>query len=218
MADARTSQVVAALLERHGRTYAAEAGIDVRRGTPSPLFRLLCLSLLLSARIRADTAVAASRALADRGWTTPKRMAESTWRERTDTLNRAGYARYDESTSRMLGETTQLLLRRYGGDLRALRDAARRDPAAERQLLDEFKGIGEVGVDIFFREVQLLWDEVAPFADKRMLESAERLRLPSSAAGLRKLVPNVTTYTRLSAALVRANLAKDHDNILAAAA
>lgn len=51
-------------------------------------------------------------------------MAEATWRQRTDVLNRAGYARYDESTSRMLGDTAQLLLDRYRGDLRKLREEA----------------------------------------------------------------------------------------------
>jgi hypothetical protein len=48
---ARRERVVAALLDRHGRTYAAEAGIRLR-DAPAPLFQLLCLSLLLSARIR----------------------------------------------------------------------------------------------------------------------------------------------------------------------
>lgn len=33
--------IVRALLDRHGRTFAEEAGIDVAKNTPSPLFRLL---------------------------------------------------------------------------------------------------------------------------------------------------------------------------------
>jgi hypothetical protein len=46
-------QVVAALLDRYGETYARQAGLTVK-DTPSALYRLLCLSTLLSARIRAD--------------------------------------------------------------------------------------------------------------------------------------------------------------------
>ena len=47
------------VLDTFGRSYADAAGIRLR-DTPAPLFQLLCLSLLLSARIRADIAVAAA--------------------------------------------------------------------------------------------------------------------------------------------------------------
>lgn len=208
--------IVAALLDRHGTTFADEIGIRLRRGGPSALYRLLCASLLLSARISADIAVAAARALADAGWTTPRKMADATWAQRTKVLNRSGYARYDERTSRMLGDASQHLLEAYGGDLRRLRDAADRDPAGERRLLKEFKGIGDVGADIFLREVQRTWPEVRPFFDERALRSARRLRLPGDGEELARLAPRGDT-ARLAAALMRSAIAKDHRDILAAA-
>src|ERR687888_69109 len=107
------------------------------------------------------------RGLADQGWTTPQKLDRTTWAQRVRVLNRAGYARYDESTSRMLGDTCALLLERYRGDLRRLREEAGRDPKRERALLKAFKGLGDVGVDIFFREAQLAWKELYPFADRR---------------------------------------------------
>jgi endonuclease III len=204
------------LLERHGATYADELGIPLRRGGPSALFRLLCAALLLSARISADLAVAAARALADEGWTTPRKMADATWAERTRVLNRSGYARYDERTSRMLEDSAEHLLDAYGGDLRRLRDAADRDRARERELLMEFKGIGQVGADIFLREVQRVWPEVRPYFDDRALKSARRLELPDDPEQLARLAPRGDT-ARLAAALVRAGLAKDHREILRSA-
>lgn len=204
--------LVRALLERHGRTYAGEAGIRVERNTPSPLYRLLCLSVLLSARIRAEVALEAARALDREGWRTPERMARASWAARARVLNRAGYARYDERTSTMLGEGAQLLLDRWHGDLRRLRDEAGRDPAAERRLLQEFKGIGEVGADIFCREAQAAWEELRPFADRRALEAAGHLGLPDEAGALSRLVPEIE-ITRLVAALVRLSLSKDYDDI-----
>jgi hypothetical protein len=57
--------IVEALLERHRQTYAQELGIDVAKGTPSALFRLLVASILFSARIGAGQAVKAARALTD---------------------------------------------------------------------------------------------------------------------------------------------------------
>ena len=88
----------------------------------------------------------------------------------------------------MLGDLTDHLLERYGGDLRKLRDEAERDPGAERRLLKAFKGLGDVGVDIFFREVQVAWDELAPFADRRALDAAGRLDLPKDPGKLARLV------------------------------
>jgi endonuclease III len=206
-------RIVEALLERHGRTYAAELGIDLERNSPSALYRGLCAATLLSARIGARAAMQAARALADQGWTTAQKMADATWEQRTRTLNEAGYARYDESTSRMLGDTAKMLLEKYQGDLRRLRDAARRDPGRERALLKECKGIGEVGADIFCREVQVAWDELFPFADRRSLEAAGRLGLEDDAGSLARRVCR-KDYPRLLAALVRTRLAKDFDGVL----
>lgn len=205
-----------ALLERHGRSFAAELGIDAAKNTPSPLFRLLCFALLASARISATNAMNAAQALASHGWTTAEKLANATWRERTDVLNAAGYARYDESTSRMLAETAELLLERYNGDLRRLRERAEHKPSNERKLIKECKGIGDVGANIFFREVQLAWDELYPFADKMALRAAHRLGLGGDAAALARLT-DPHDYSRLIAALVRCGLARDYDAITAAA-
>lgn len=118
-----TDERIAELLDRHGRTYAEELGIDVTANTPAPLFRLLCFSLLAAARISADIAVSAARALADAGLNTVDSMVASTWRQRTDILNASGYARYDESTSRTLGDDRALAVARrlgLGDDAAAL--------------------------------------------------------------------------------------------------
>jgi endonuclease III len=208
--------IVREVLRRHPKSPADQLHIDVGRNTPGPLYQWLICSLLFSARIAADQAQSAAQALFDHGWRTPKKMAEVTWAERVKVLNRAGYARYDESTSRYIAETTDLLLERYGGDLRKLREAAERDPERERQLLKQFKGVGEVGADIFFREAQIAWDEVHPFADRRALETARRLGLGGSAADLARRVDR-RALPRLLAGLVRVDLNDEADEVLAAA-
>jgi hypothetical protein len=195
------------LLEGHGQTSAEELGVKMRPASPSALFRLLCFALLASARIRHEQALSAARALTESGWSTPKGMAAATWEQRVKVLNTHGYARYDEKTSRFLADTSTLLLEKYGGDLRKLRKAAKRDPKRERELLRECKGIGDVGVDIFFREAQVIWGELYPFADQRALRAARRLGLPADAESLARLVPR-TQFARLIAALVRVDWQK----------
>ncbi|MDT8409681.1 MAG: hypothetical protein RQ741_08795 [Wenzhouxiangellaceae bacterium] len=206
-------QLLKALLDRYGKTYAEELGIEVADNTPAPLFQALCLALLFSARISADLAMRAMRALLDEGWTTAANMASSSWEDRVETLNQAGYARFDEKTSTMLGEACELLLDRYQGDLRQLREQAGREPDEERTLLKQVKGIGDVGVDIFFREAQAAWDELIPFADSKALEGAAQLHLPEEPGQLYSLVGH-RDFPRLVTALVRVQLEGDAEEII----
>lgn len=208
--------LVAALLERHGRTFTRALGIEVADNTPAPLFQTLCLALLFSARIRASIAVDAMRALLDAGWTTADHMARANWQARVRVLNDAGYARFDEKTSTMLGDASNLLIERYGGDLRRLRNQADRKPAEERRLLKKIDGIGDVGVDIFFRDVQAAWPELRPFVDKKAMDGARRLGLPTGAPELSEFVDE-RDFPRLVTALVRMELAGDSDEVVAAA-
>ncbi|MFC8594859.1 HhH-GDP family DNA glycosylase [Streptomyces atroolivaceus] len=194
------------LLDRHGSTFAAEAGIRLR-DTPQPLYQLLVLSHLLSARIRAQVAVAATRALFSHGLRTPRRMADATWQERVDALGEGGYRRYDERTATQLGDGALLLLDAFGGDLRRLRREADGDTESIRAGLRRFPGIGPAGADIFLREVQTVWPETAPYLDAKALQGAERLGLPTTPDALSRLAKDLDPAV-LAAALVRGALDK----------
>ncbi|WBO68506.1 endonuclease [Streptomyces camelliae] len=210
-AGATDTAVVRALLDRQKRTYAAQAGIRLR-DTPAPLYQMLVLATLLSARIRADTAVAAARALFDAGMRDPRAMARASWQQRVDALGKGGYRRYDERTSTMLGEGAELLLERWGGDLRRLREES--DP---RKALLDIPGIGPTGADIFLRDVQGVWPEFAPYADRKVLDGARRLGLPASPEKLGGLVTG-RDLPRLADGLVHAALDRPlADEVLAAA-
>lgn len=183
MGDRKTLEL---LLDTYGRTYADEAGIRLR-DTPQPLYQLLVLSLLLSARIRASVAVAAAKALFADGMRTPRRMADATWQQRVDALGRGGYRRYDERTATQLGDGALLLLDQWAGDLRRLRREADGDTEALRAGLRRLPGLGPAGADIFVREVQAVWPEAGPWVDAKALQGAERLGLPTSADALLRL-------------------------------
>jgi endonuclease III len=194
------------LLEHCGRTFAEEAGIRLR-DAPQPLYRLLVLSCLLSARIRSNIAVAAARDLSASGMRDARRMKEASWQERVDALGRGGYRRYDERTATQLGDGAQLLLEKYGGDLRKLRAEADGDVDRLRSLLQEVPGLGPAGVNIFLREVQGIWTEAAPLLDPKALQGAAAIGLPEDDRELARLV-DTETLPVFAAALVRAALDK----------
>jgi len=192
--------IVRALLDAHGRTYADEAGITLR-DRPSPLYQLMVMTLLSSARIGADIAMASTRELLHEGWRTPERMREATWQQRVDALGRGGYRRYDESTSTKLEENAAWLIEEHHGDVRELRPDDG-DTEALMHALTEAPRIGPVGAGIFVREVQGIWPELQPFFDERALDEAERLGLPTDPAELARLAPH-DEITLLASALVR---------------
>jgi hypothetical protein len=192
------------LLEDSGRTYAQEVGIRLR-DQPSPLYQLLVLTTLLSVRISSAIAVDAARELFRSGHRTPRAMARASWQELVDALGRAHYKRYDESTATALGDGAQLLLGRWRGDLRRLRDDAGGSPARVRELLQEFRRIGPVGAEIFCREAQGVWPELRPSFDRRALTGAADNSLPQDPDRLAALVAP-EELPNLAAALVRSTL------------
>jgi endonuclease III len=195
---------VKTLLERYGRTYAEDAGIRLA-DRPAPLYQLLVLATLLSARITAGVAVAAARELFRAGYRTPAAMRAASWQDRVDALGRGHYRRYDERTATMLGDAADLCLERWHGDLRRLHAEAGDEIRRLRALLTEFPGIGPIGADIFLREVQDVWTGIRPYLDRKVTAGARKLHLPTTPESLARLTKPADT-TRLAAALVRVAL------------
>lgn len=203
---------VSALIDRYGRTYAEQAGITLS-DKPSPLYRLLVLTVLLSKPITAGVACNAARELSDAGLRTPSRMRASTWRQRVDALGRGGYRRFDESTAALLGEGASLLHDRWDDDMRELHREGG-DADGIETLLREVPGIGPTGASIYLREVQGVWRDVAPYVDDKAVSGAEALGLPPRADELAALAPGGETgMVRLVTACVRVGLEGDAQQV-----
>lgn len=190
-----------ALIQRYPASYPEELGLK-SLSKPEAEFQLLVMATLMSARISSSIAFDAAKAISAAGFTTAEAMCKASRDDRVAVLNRAGYARYQERTATMLGQISERLLQRYDGDLGRLRREAGRDAGREHELLQQFKGIGKVGANIFCREVQLAWPELYPFADNKVTRSAAELGLPADARELSGLVAK-KDFPRLLDALVR---------------
>ncbi|MGH3157412.1 MAG: STAS domain-containing protein, partial [Streptosporangiaceae bacterium] len=199
----KDQDIVAVLLEQHGYSYAQEAGIRLA-DKPAPLYQLLVLATLLSARISGEIAVAAARELFQAGYRTPKAMRKASWLDRVDALGRGHYKRYDESTATMLGNGAELLIERWHGDVRRLHEEGGDDTGRLASLLTEFPGIGPAGASIFLREVQGTWTGIAPYLDRKVLDGARKLGLAERE--IAKLADGKTV--ELASALIRVALSK----------
>ncbi|QCQ91289.1 endonuclease [Rhodococcus sp. SGAir0479] len=209
------TEVVRELLDRAGRTYARDAEITLK-DTPEPLFQLLVLAMLLSARISAEIATQAARELFAAGWRTPESMVRAPRGQVIAALKRGRYSRYDESTATRLRKAAERVRDEYDGDLRGLAERSGHDEKAAARLLQEFDGIGPVGAEIFLREVQDTWTWLRPHLDERTLAGATELQLPRDPDALTELA-GASEMAPLAAALVRVTLdSKLRDEVLAA--
>ncbi|MGV0045941.1 endonuclease [Mycobacterium colombiense] len=194
------------LLDVAGTTYAAQARITMS-DKPMPLFELLVLCMLASKPIDAGIATAAARELFKAGLRTPKAVLQANRQTMIDAFGRAHYVRYDESSATRLADMAERVRDEYSGDLRLLAERSRHDPAAAKRMLKQFKGIGDIGADIYLREVQDVWTWVRPYFDDRTTGTAKRLGLPADPKKLGSLAPQ--DNARLAAALVRVSLDDD---------
>ena len=199
-------EIAGAVLARYGTTFADDAGIDLA-DEPTPLFQLLVLAQLLSARIGARIAVTTAGELFAAGWTTPQRLRAAARPRVVAALGRGGYRRYDERTATQLREMSVLVLERWAGDLRRLGAEAGEDVDRTARLLQEVKGIGPTGAAVFLREVQGVWPWVRPYLDDRARAGARRVGLPDDDR-LATLVPP-DRLPRLAAGLVRVSRLPD---------
>jgi hypothetical protein len=191
------------LLTTAGTTYAEEAGIRLK-DKPMPLFQLLTLCMLASKPIDAAIAMRAARELFREGLRTPKAALEAERPSVIAAFGRAHYVRYDESSATRLVDIARAIRDEYADDLRELAARSGHDVTAAKELLKQFKGIGDTGADIFLREVQDVWTWARPHFDERAISAARELGLPADVSELSALAPR--SNAKLAAALVRVSL------------
>ncbi|MFE9694890.1 hypothetical protein [Micromonospora sp. NPDC005806] len=184
---------------------------------PSQLFQVLYLSVLLARRGDFRKAVDTALALRDAGWDSAARMARSLHEDRVRVLRAAGQRGDVDGLADTLGDLARITVNRYRGDLRRLRTGAHQDPARERRMLTALPGVDDEVADLFLREAQAVWREVAPVADRRALVAARRLGLGRSAEDLAGLAGSGESerLAWLVGALARVDLEKRYAELTA---
>ena len=206
-AEPKTSAVhkgkLDALLSKYGVQPLQDTSLPKQNeATPETVLALLYLALLSSARISHELAYKSLQCLIEANYQDIRTLKKSTWQERTEVLTRGGYTRYREKTATALGDLAEFIEKEYGAlylyadppphslpltsptssdnDLNNLLKKADSSPAKVRKLLQEIKGIGKVGTDIFFDAAQGIWPCLAPFIDPRSLVTAKKCGLGSN--------------------------------------
>ena len=159
-------------------TYSEELGLDLTRSEDR--FKWFLASILFAKRIPADIAKRTYRRFDEEGLTTLDKILAAGWDRLVRVLDSGGYVRYDFSTATTLLRIMQRLKEKYK-DLEGLYGESTTPEDLERRL-QEFSGVGPVGVNIFLRELRETWDMAKPEPSKMSVKIAHRI-------GLEKIEP-----------------------------
>lgn len=168
------------LIANIGGSYSRELGIGLESLNPTELFKWFFASLLFGARISEGIAIHTFWEFQKEGLDSAQKILERGWDGLVEVLDRGGYVRYDFKTATKLLEVCGNLQRRYGGDLNLLHQQSRDPRDLENRLKELGKGIGEVTVNIFLRELRGIWEKANPPLQGFALEAALNLGLVSS--------------------------------------
>ncbi len=152
-------QAVQALMKKHQGRFSVEQGTNLASGLTQEIFKWLLASLLFGARISESIVKKTFREFESRGIITPQTVLHTGWDGLVGILDRGGYVRYDFKTATKLLDLCRTLMDNYRADLANLHAAARDPEDLEQKLKNLAKGIGDVTVNIFLREMRGIWEK-----------------------------------------------------------
>jgi hypothetical protein len=137
-------------------------GIDLKSRRNNEVVKWFLAAILYSKPIRETSATRTFRCFDKHGVTTARRIIDAGWDRLVSILDEGGYTRYDFSTADKLLEVFGNLQEHYGGNLNRLYETSRDGEEVEANLKRLGKGIGDITVSIFLRDMRSIWRKVEP--------------------------------------------------------
>lgn len=158
-----------------GGKFSTELGINLAAAKPAELFKWWLAAMLFGARISRTLAARTYQEFAQQRLLSPERILRCGWEGLVAVLDRGGYARYDFKTATKLLDVCSALKQQYGSDLNLVHARSHSPQDLEQRLRKLGKGIGEVTVGIFLREMRGIWPKADPLPSDRVLIAAKEL-------------------------------------------
>jgi len=150
------------LVQQFGQKYSEILGIDSKNLKEGEVFKWFFASILFGAPIAENAVIKTYKCFEKHKVLTPGRILETGWDGLVAILDEGSYTRYDFKTADKLLLVMNNLMRKYGGKVSFLHEHASDHSDLEKRLKDLGKGIGEVTVSIFLRELRGLWKQANP--------------------------------------------------------
>jgi len=154
-------------------SFSRELELDLRK--PADRFKWFLAAVLYAKRISAQAAKETYLTFEQEDLTNPDAILDAGWDRLVEVLDEGGYTRYDFSTATFLLGISKALKEKYGSLEKLHSEAA--SPTDLECRLEEFKGVGPVGVNIFLRELRGIWEKAKPKPSLMAVVTAKRIGL-----------------------------------------
>jgi endonuclease III len=170
-------QKIKLLLQVFPQTYSEELGIDLKSRDPKEIFKWFLASILFGKPIRESSAIKTYNEFKKHKVLTPEKILETGWHGLVDILDSGSYTRYDFSTADKLLEVMKNLGKcEY---LVKIYENSADEEDLKAKIKNLGKGIGDVTINIFLRELRGIW-KVDPLPSKFTILAAKNLDLIKS--------------------------------------
>ncbi len=168
--------LIASLISNIGGRYSQGLGIELNLKKSKEIFKWFLASILFGARISEKIAINTYKEFKNNGILSPYKIVDTGWDGLVKILDKGGYVRYDFKTATKLLNICDILIKDYNGDLNLLHRLAKDEKDLEERLKRLGKGIGDVTINIFLRELRDIWKKANPPLQELVVLSARRLR------------------------------------------
>ena len=169
------SESLKALVENFGKKYSEILDIDLSDGKDEEIFKWFLTSILFGAPITEMAVVKTYKCFEKYNVLTPERILQTGWDGLVKILDEGSYTRYDFKTADKLLEVMQNLTERYGGSLTLLCTKASNGQDLEKRVKDLGKGIGDVTISVFLRELRDVWEKANPNPTSLVVLAAKKM-------------------------------------------
>ena len=183
-----SGKAIKMLMMQYQGSFAAELGIDLRSGRSDEVFKWLLASVLFGARISGTLVKKTFQEFLSRGILSPEAILNTGWDGLVEILDKGGYVRYDFKTATKLLEMCSALTKSYPAGLAGLHACAAGPDDLEQRLKSLAKGIGDVTVNIFLRELRGIWEKAAPLPSDLAVLAAKEWEIIPAAVRNRKQI------------------------------
>ena len=155
-------QDVATLVEKHDQRYSELLGVNLKDANDKEVFKWFLAGVLFGAPITETSVVKTYKCFEKHGVLTPEHILKTGWDSVVEILDEGSYTRYDYKTADKLLEVMKDLKTNYDRSLILLHEKAADSLDLEKRLKELGKGIGDITVSIFLRELRGIWSKADP--------------------------------------------------------
>jgi len=163
------------LTSNFGQKYSEILGINLGRRDEGEIFRWFFASVLFGAPITESAVIRTYECFKERKVLEPQKILDTGWDGLVEILDAGSYTRYDFKTADKLLEVMGNLITKYEGNLDLLHEQAADSSDLEKRLKELGKGIGDVTVGIFLRELRGIWKKANPEPTPLVVLAAKNL-------------------------------------------